>query len=183
MDRRSLWSILFSQGWCLWAWLRPAYTKLASGARDKCRHADIQRGYSHYLATSFGASHLSYIDQNRIMWLSVDVGQNISQGQSVAQSIIPVHFLYSIRHHWYSTGNLCALGIWKLKSPPPVQLYKPVSFRILTYLCILKMSWITIRLFTRKCFHRNQDFESRCRTYWICKPAVRSGIPVCRCVW
>lgn len=119
MDRCSLWSILFSQGWCLWAWLRPAYTKLASGARDKCRYADIQRGYSHYLATSFGASHLSYIDQNRIMWLSVDVGQNISQGQSVAQSIIPVHLLYSIRHHWYSTGNLCALGIWKLKSPPP----------------------------------------------------------------
>lgn len=48
MDRCSLWSILFSQGWCLWAWLRPAYTKLASGARDKCRHAEgIQSLFGH----------------------------------------------------------------------------------------------------------------------------------------
>lgn len=51
--------------------------------------------------------HLSFIDHNRVPQLSEDVGQNIGQGQSAAQSPVLSIFCIPSKRHWYSTGKMC----------------------------------------------------------------------------
>lgn len=58
----------------------------------------------------------SFIDQNTIMWLSEDVGHNIGQGQSTAQSLILSIFCILSSVTGIPLGS-CALSIWKQKDP------------------------------------------------------------------
>lgn len=106
-----------------------------------------------------------FIDQNRIMWLSEDVGQNIGQGQSTAQNLILSIFCIPSSVTGIPLGT-CALSIWKLRALSSIiQAHWALEY---WHISVLKMSWIMINQFTRKCFHRTRDVEPRCGVHWMC---------------
>lgn len=79
---------------------------------EKCRYSEgVQWLFGHI----FWHIHLRFIDQSRIMWLSEDVGQNIGQGQSTAQSLILSIFCIPSSVTGIPLGS-CALSIWKLRA-------------------------------------------------------------------
>lgn len=163
----------FSHGWWLWARWGICYARLAVVA-NATDHSDCRRwevggsgrvGIIHHL-------HLSSIDHNRVLWLSANVGQNISQGQPAAQSRVLSIFCIPSKHHWYSTGKLCPQHM-EAKNPQ-FNYTIPLSSGILTYPHTLKMSWIMINLFHRKCL-RTVEATICCVATYVC--CICHGLP------
>lgn len=93
------------------------------------------------------------------------MGRNIGQGQPAAQSRVLSIFCIPSKHHWYSTGKLCPQHMEA--KDPQFNYTIPLSSGILTYPHTLKMSWIMINLFRRRCL-RTVEAKSWCVTTYAC---------------
>lgn len=97
--------------------------------------------------------------------MSANAGQNIGQGQPAAQSRVLSIFCIPSKHHWYSTGKLCPQHMEA--KDPQFNYTVPLSSGILTYPHTLKMSWIMINLFHRKCLP-TVEAKTWCVATYVC---------------